>query len=77
MFASIEVGGQDVGRQMVAAGLAWHYARYSDDADLAAAERDARAAGRGLWADREPVPPWEWRASDKERKAAARQPAGR
>ncbi len=25
-------------------------------------ERDARAAGSGLWGDREPVPPWEWRA---------------
>ena len=72
----IEVDGQDVNRQMVADGLAWHYVRFSDDERLAAAERDARAAGRGLWADREPVPPWEWRASDKERKAAKREPAG-
>jgi hypothetical protein len=38
-----------------------------------AAERDARAARRGLWADKAPVPPWEWRASEKGRK---RQPAG-
>ena len=53
--------------------MAWHYTRYSKDARLAAAEREARAAGRGLWADREPVPPWEWRASERERKAAKRQ----
>lgn len=64
----IEVEGQDVNRQMVAEGLAWHYVRYSDDAGLAAAEREARAAGRGLWRDREPVPPWEWRATAKDRR---------
>ena len=73
-LARIEVEGQDVNRQMVADGLAWHYVRYSHDATLAAAEREARAAGRGLWADREPVPPWEWRATEKDRR---RQPAGR
>jgi endonuclease YncB( thermonuclease family) len=72
--ARIEVEGQDVNRQMVVEGLAWHYTRYSDDATLAEAEGEARAAGRGLWADREPVPPWEWRATEKERR---RKPARR
>jgi endonuclease YncB( thermonuclease family) len=24
-------------------------------------EKDARAAKKGLWADPQPVPPWEWR----------------
>ena len=76
-LARIEVEGQDVNRQMVADGLAWHYVRYSKDAGLAAAEREARAAARGLWADREPVPPWEWRASERERRAAKREPTGR
>jgi endonuclease YncB( thermonuclease family) len=55
MVARIEVEGQDVNRQMVAEGLAWHYLRYSDDATLAEAEREARAARRGLWRDRERV----------------------
>ena len=76
-IARIEVEGQDVGHTLVAEGMAWHYVRYSDDAALAAAERDARAARRGLWADPEPVPPWEWRATEKARKAAQREPAGR
>lgn len=62
---------------MIDAGLAWHYTRYSDDADLAAAERAARAARRGLWADPEPVPPWEWRGSESRRDAVRREPAGR
>ena len=69
-LARLEVDGQDVGEKMVAAGLAWHYVRFSDDEQLARAEREARAAGRGLWADREPVPPWDWRAGERERKAA-------
>jgi endonuclease YncB( thermonuclease family) len=63
---------------MVVEGLAWHFTRYSHDATLAAAEVEARAARRGLWAAREPVPPWEFRASETDRKAAAkRQPVSR
>jgi endonuclease YncB( thermonuclease family) len=54
----IEVEGQDVNRQMVADGMAWHYSRFNNDARLAAAERQARAAKRGLWGDAKPVPPW-------------------
>jgi micrococcal nuclease len=69
-LVGLEIDGDDVGLRMVADGLAWHFKRYSDDATLAAAEVEARAARRGLWADREPVPPWEWRASERERKAA-------
>ena len=74
VVAGIEVGGDDLGQRLVADGLAWHYTRYSNDTGLADAESDARAAGRGLWADREPVPPWEWRATEKDRR---RQPAAR
>lgn len=73
-LGTLEIDGQDVNRQMVLDGLAWHYTRYSDDERLAAAEREARAAGRGLWRDPRPVPPWEWRASERDR---SRQPAGR
>jgi endonuclease YncB( thermonuclease family) len=77
LLGSLEIDGDDVALRMLTAGLAWHFKRFSDDEELAAAERNARAARRGLWADPEPVPPWEWRASEKERKAAQREPAGR
>ena len=70
----IEIGGEDVGTSMVADGMAWHYTRYDKSAELAAAEEKARSAKRGLWADKAPVPPWEWRAGEQDRKAV---PAGR
>jgi endonuclease YncB( thermonuclease family) len=65
----IAIEGHDVNRQMVDDGMAWHYSRFNKDARLTAAERQARAAGRGLWGDAKPVPPWEWRATAKDRKA--------
>lgn len=71
-LATLEAGGRDLGRQLVTEGLAWHFTRYSDDPALAAAEAEARAAGRGLWADANPVPPWEWRAGEADRKASAK-----
>ena len=53
---------------MVLDGLAWHFTRYSDDERLAAAEREVRAARSGRWRDAAPVPVWQWRASEAERK---------
>jgi len=73
--ARLEADGLDVCRQLVADGLAWHYTRYSKDAGLAAAQREARAERRGLWRDAAPVAPWDWRASEAERKKA-KQPTG-
>jgi endonuclease YncB( thermonuclease family) len=57
----VSVDGRGLGLELVRAGLAWHFTRYSNDSILATAEREARAARRGLWADDNPVPPWEYR----------------
>jgi endonuclease YncB( thermonuclease family) len=47
---------------MVAGGHAWWYRHYAPhERRLAAAEESARAQGLGLWADPQPVAPWEWR----------------
>lgn len=53
--------GRSLNRELVAAGFAWWYRKYSTDRDLEERERLARAARRGLWADAHPVPPWEFR----------------
>ncbi len=58
--------GRSLNRELVKAGFAWWYWRYTpDDETLAQLEREARAGKRGLWADPHPVPPWEWRARRK------------
>jgi endonuclease YncB( thermonuclease family) len=61
LLGRVVVEGLDVGLEQVRQGYAWHYTRYSSDRQLAAAEREARAARRGLWADGSPRPPWELR----------------
>jgi endonuclease YncB( thermonuclease family) len=66
-IGQITVAGRNVNAAMLDAVMAWHYAKFNNDARLAAAEREARAAGRGLWADAQPIAPWEWRASEKNR----------
>ncbi len=53
--------GRSLNHELVRAGLAWMYRRYTNDQSLSDLEEEARVAGRGLWADPEPVPPWEWR----------------
>ncbi len=53
--------GRELNLEIIKAGFAWHYKRYSDRQDYAEAEKQARNAGIGLWADESPTPPWEWR----------------
>src|SRR5437867_4511976 len=54
--------GRVVNEELLRAGLAWWYRKYVPNrVDLATLEEEARNAKRGLWADSNPVPPWEWR----------------
>lgn len=69
--AFCEVAGEDVGRWLVAEGLAVAYRRYSMRYDLE--EKQAFAAQRGLWAG-EFLRPERWRAAERERQAAANAP---
>ncbi len=57
--------GRSLNHELVRAGLAWMYRRYTNDQSLSDLEEEARVARRGLWADAEPVPPWEWRVMRK------------
>lgn len=63
----------DAGLQQIRDGMAWHYKQYEreqspeDRGRYATADRDARAAKRELWADPQPVPPWEWRRAGRAR----------
>lgn len=57
--------GIDANAQQVQRGMAWVYDRYVTDRSLYALQDDARAARRGLWADADPVQPWQWRKAKK------------
>ncbi len=57
--------GRCVNEEMLRLGMAWHFKRYSDDARWDKLEQQARRARRGLWADSDPVAPWEWRSGKR------------
>lgn len=59
--ARVYVDGVDVNRELVAQGAAWHYAAASSDPSLGDLEARARSSRIGLWAEPDPVPPWQWR----------------
>jgi len=44
--------------------------QYDKKGEFAQVEQATRAARKNLWADANQVPPWEWRKSEKERRAA-------
>lgn len=62
----------DAGLAMITQGMAWWYRAYAGEQTPQArgqyefAEREARAKRAGMWADPEPVPPWEWRRQRRE-----------
>jgi len=66
-LGKVLAGNKDVNLEQVRAGMAWHYKAYertqtaTDRQAYTAAENLAKATKRGLWADSEPIPPWEWR----------------
>jgi endonuclease YncB( thermonuclease family) len=55
------VGSMDANLNQVRRGMAWVYRKYARDPLYFRVEEEARAARRGLWADPNRVPPWEWR----------------
>jgi micrococcal nuclease len=47
---------------LVKDGWCWWYRKYApENGELERLETEAREAKKGLWADPQPVPPWEWR----------------
>jgi len=58
--------GVDVNRQMIATGNAWHFVDYSRDTSLAALQSQAQSQRLGLWAQPNPVAPWDYRKSGQQ-----------
>jgi len=58
---------QNINKQMLKLGMAWHYKKYSKDSDYAKLENEARKNRVGLWQDNAPIAPWLWRENKKKK----------
>jgi endonuclease YncB( thermonuclease family) len=67
IIGKVLLDGNDINLEQVKRGLAWHYKQYEKEQELADrsiyanGEYLARRDSKGLWADQNPVPPWEFR----------------
>lgn len=57
--------GKNLNKELVKNGFAWHYKKYSKDNSYDDLEKYARKLKLGLWIDKSPTAPWEWRKSRK------------
>jgi micrococcal nuclease len=56
----------ELSHEMIKLGLAWHFKKYSSDSSLSNFEIEARNSKLGLWANENPMPPWENRKFHRE-----------
>jgi endonuclease YncB( thermonuclease family) len=68
LVGKLMIGDEDLCLKLLESGLAWHYKQYQleqSSQDLIAysqAEKEARAARRGLWnSEVSPITPWQYR----------------
>ncbi|MFK7766809.1 MAG: thermonuclease family protein [Mariniblastus sp.] len=57
----------NVNEQLIKLGLAWHYRQYSNSTELSKLEAKSRSRKTGLWSDKNPTPPWNWRRSQSDK----------
>jgi endonuclease YncB( thermonuclease family) len=51
--------------EQVKAGMAWVYNKYAKNLALYSLQDDAQSVRRGLWADKFPIAPWQWRRTHR------------
>ncbi len=71
IVGKIQFGNQDINLAMIKAGMAWHFTKYQKDQpfedrlNYLHAQMDAEKQKNGLWIDPNPIPPWEFRKSKR------------
>ncbi len=60
-IAWVYVNGTCLNEELLKAGMAWHYKRYSSERHLAELEIETRQNKAGLWSDPHPIPPRDFR----------------
>jgi endonuclease YncB( thermonuclease family) len=72
IVGKVLLSSDDMNLRQVEAGLAWHHKKYQneqttpDRVKYSDAELEARRVRRGLWADKDPVPPWKHRQAKRQ-----------
>ena len=64
-IAAVYIGTENINLKMIANGYAWHYKKYSSDAKMVQAEKEAKLQKNGLWVMINPVAPWDFRTKKK------------
>lgn len=71
VVGKILLNSTDVCLEQLKRGMAWHYKQYAneqpkeDQETYSLAEQQAKTELKGLWKDKQPVPPWEFRKQNK------------
>lgn len=71
VVGKILLNNTDVCLEQIKRGMAWHYKQYAneqpkeDRETYSLAEQQAKTELKGLWKDKQPVPPWEFRKQNK------------
>ncbi|NRD24093.1 thermonuclease family protein [Winogradskyella litoriviva] len=58
---------KNLSRELLKAGYAWHYVKYSNDSTLQKLEDKAKKDKTGLWQDSNAIAPWAWRSHKKKK----------
>ena len=58
---------KDVAAEMLKAGMAWHFKKYDKSKEYASLEDEARLRRLGLWIDKNPIAPWNFRRNNPRR----------
>jgi micrococcal nuclease len=66
-IGEVFIDGISLGEELVRNGAAWWYQKYSSNSKLGDLEREARNKKWGLWVERNPMAPWDWRTQKKNR----------
>jgi micrococcal nuclease len=61
LIAEVFINNICINKQLVQAGLAWHFKKYSTNTIYANLETVAKQNQLGLWKDTQPIAPWLWR----------------
>lgn len=67
VLGTIMLGDVNVNKEMVRSGMAWVYRQYNKDKSWVRIEEQARREKRGLWQEKRPVAPWDYRRQKREK----------